>query len=361
MDDTFEQLDQLRRSAERVAMATLVATRGTTPKREGAKMWVGEGGRILGSVTIGGCVDARVIELAERVLDDGTPQLLSMSLGDDDAWELGLTCGGTVQVLVERLDFRRKTDPVVAAYAAVRAEVENGRHVAVVSPLGGAQARLVVRADGVTDGTLGDPALDARAREHALSLIAQGVSRTVDLGGEAKPYEAFVEVHGPRRTLVIFGAGHVAMPLVAQASTLGLRTILVDARERFATRDRFPQADEIRVGIPSEIAAELRYGPSTFVVLVAHDYKFDLPILRTVLATDASYIGLLGSRRRGRAILEHLAGDGIGPEALERVHVPIGLDIGARTAAEIALSILAEALAVRAGRQGAPLRERTAT
>ena len=139
-----------------------------------------------------------------------------------------------------------------------------------------------------------------------------------------------------------------------------MRVVVVDARPRYATRDRFPHADEVLVGVPSEIAATLRYGASSIVVLVAHDYKYDIPVLRAVLERDAAYIGMLGSRRRGKAILEFLAGAGIEPAALERVHVPSGLDIGAQSAAEIALSILAEALAVRAGRGGGRLRERGA-
>ena len=357
MDETLEQLDQLRGCGERVAMATLVATKGTTPKREGAKMWVGEGGRILGSVTIGGCVDARVIEASERVLTSATPELLSMALADADAWELGLTCGGTLQVLVEPVDFRRSDDAALVCYATIRDEVEAGRHVAAVTALGDRAARFVIREDGTSGGSLGDPLLDRTARDRALELIRHGSSRTVNLGGDERPFEAFIEVHGPVRTLVVFGAGHVAIPLVELAKTLGFRTVLVDARDRFATRERFPLADEIRVGIPSEIAGDLRYTPSTYVVLVAHDYKYDIPVLRHVLRTGAAYIGMLGSRRRGQAILQFLAEEGVEPEVLERVHVPIGLDIGAQSAAEIALSILAEAVAMRSRRSGRPLRE----
>ena len=147
------------------------------------------------------------------------------------------------------------------------------------------------------------------------------------------------------------------MLLVSLAKELGFRTVVVDGRPRFATRERFPEADELLVGIPSEIAQTLAYNSSTFVVLAAHDYKYDIPVLKKVLKTEAAYVGMLGSKRRGQAILEFLKESGMTAEALDRVRVPVGLDIGAQTAAEIALSILAEAVAVKSGRRGTPMSE----
>ena len=278
--ETFEQLDELRRRERRVAMATLVSTKGTTPRREGAKMWVGEGGRILGSVTIGGCVDARVLAESEEVLRDSAARLLAMSLGDADAWEIGLTCGGTVEVLIEPVELDGSHDPVTSAYDAVRAAAAAGRRSVVVAPLGRDGepsnhrcARLVVHEDGATAGTLGDEALDRAAVAHALDVMRHASSRTevVEAGGARQ--RLFFELHGPATTLIIFGAGQVAIPLVRFASVLGWRTVVVDGRERFATRERFPQADEIRIGLLAEIAAEMKYDASTFVILVAHDYK----------------------------------------------------------------------------------------
>src|SRR5687768_17477372 len=163
-------------------MATLVATRGTTPKKEGAKMWVGGGGRIIGSVTIGGCVDVRVIEESEEVLASAQPKLLSITLGDDDAWELGLTCGGEVDVLVERVDLDRDDEPVLQAYDIVRAEVEGrGRHAVIVRPIDGGAERLVVLSDGSVKGTLGTDALDREARAQAFALVQRGRSQTLRL------------------------------------------------------------------------------------------------------------------------------------------------------------------------------------
>lgn len=358
--ETFDQLDELKRHERRVAMATLVSTKGTTPKKEGAKMWVGEDGRIRGSVTIGGCVDAQVVAESDAVLRSARPTLLSLSLGDEEAWDLGLTCGGTVEVLVEPVQLDSDADPIVRAYDAIRAETHAGRRAVAVVPLGGdgaaAPRRLVVRDDGTTVGTLGDAALDAAAAAQALDAIALATSRTVEIDAHGRRAALFLELHGPATTLVLFGAGQVAMPLAAFAKELGWKVILADARERYATRDRFPTADEIRIGALGEIAEQVRYDASTIVIIVAHDYKFELPVLRVLLARRPAYIGLLGNRRRGRALLEFLAADGFDAASLARVHVPIGLDIGARTAAEIALAALAEAVAVRNGRTGAELR-----
>lgn len=321
-------------------------------------MWVGEDGRVLGSVTIGGCVDGRVIEEAPEILRSGTSRLLSMDLGDEDARELGLTCAGSVDILLEPLELKAP-GPTAALYERLRSHVNGGGAAVLATRLDGSAGKLVVYDDGRTDGSLGTAELDAAATIEAGERIRRGTSRTRALG--QAELDVFFEVHAPPPTLIIFGAGHVAMPIVEFAHRLGLRTVVVDGRERFANRDRFPDADEVRVGIPSEVVGELGIGPSTFVVLVAHDYKYDIPVLEAALDTDAIYIGMLGSKRRGATILEMLTERGVTAEALDRVHVPIGLDIGAETAAELAISILAEALAVRAGRGGGPMRDRSGT
>jgi xanthine dehydrogenase accessory factor len=166
---------------------------------------------------------------------------------------------------------------------------------------------------------------------------------------------AFVEVFAPPSLLVVVGAGHVAMPLTRLAKLLGYRTVVLDGRPRFATRERFPDVDELRIGIPSELVREYPLTAAAALVLVAHDYKYDLPVLRHALGTDIGYLGMLGSSRRGATILKFLAEDGVSEAALERVRVPIGLDLGARSAPEIALAILAEIQAVRGGGTGQPL------
>ena len=356
MAELFDHIDELRRVGGRAAVATLVNTRGTTPRKEGAKMLVGEGGRVLGSVTIGGCVDAQVIEEAEDVLASNRPRLLELNLGDEEAWEIGLTCGGTIEVFVEPVALDDSDDAGARMYDRAREHARGGGHGAILTRLDGPGAKRLVLDDGTVEGSLGDAFLDERFTAEAKDAIARGASRTLFLEG----VRAFVEVVAPAALLLVVGAGHVAMPLTALARTLGYRTVVIDGRPRFATRERFPDVDELRVGIPSELVREYPFVSSTALVLVAHDYKYDLPVLRHALGTEAGYIGMLGSARRGATILRYLAEDGVEPAALARVHVPIGLDLGARSAPEIALAILAEIQAVRTGRSGGPLRARTA-
>jgi xanthine dehydrogenase accessory factor len=342
----------------RAAMATLVATEGSAPRATGSRMWVDEAGRIVGSVTIGGCVDARVIEASTKALEDDAPALLSMALGDEDAWAIGMTCAGTIEVLIEPVDPARLTDPVSSALGVARTEVEKGRTVVVVAALSGAPRRLVVTEDGAAQGTLGDGALDEAAAREAATALADGASGVREVEAAGVRHRLYFERHAPPLTLVVFGATHVAMPLVSLGAVLGLRTVVVDGRDRFATRERFPDASEIMVGMPSELAERMPLGRQSLVVLLSHDYKYDLPVLRAVLASEAAYVGVLGSRRRGRALLDFLAGEGVPPEQLARVRIPVGLDIGGTTPGEIALSVLAEAVAVHHGRSGGPMRDR---
>ena len=358
MKDVAEQFENIAKIEKRVAMVTLVATRGTAPKREGAKMWVGEGGHLLGAVTIGGCVDARAIEASEQVLASLQPQMLSMSLGEEDAWEGGFTCAGTIDILIEPVDLANPEDRLRNLYRTVRDEVNRGRCVVVATPLDRPAHKLILHDDGRVSGELGAQELDRQAEEIAMDLIRKRTSRTIALAWGRASSDVFFEVHAPPPTLIVFGAGHVSTALVSQAKNLGLKTIVVDGRPRFATKERFPEADELLVGIPSEIARGLRYTSSTYVVLAAHDYKYDIPVLKIVLNTEAAYIGMLSSKRRGEAILGFLEESGVDRQALDRVRVPIGLDIGAITASEIALSILSEAVAVRTNRPGTPLRNR---
>ncbi len=310
-------------------------------------MLVGEGGAVLGSVTIGGCVDAQVIEESARVLSSQRPQLLELNLGDEEAWEIGLTCGGTIEVFVEPLS--------LPEYERVRSHAARGGSGAIVSRLEQAgdvsAGKLVVLDDGTVEGTLGDAFLDRRFAAEAREVMARGQSATLFLEG----VRAFVEVVAPPALLLVVGAGHVAMPLTALARVLGYHTAVLDGRPRFATRERFPDVDELRVGIPSELILDYALTPAAALVLVAHDYKYDLPVLRHALATPIGYIGMLGSRRRGATILNLLREEGVAEEQITRVRVPIGLDLGARSAPEIALAILAEIQAVRGGGTGVSL------
>ena len=351
MSELLELFSRVAAAGRPAALATLVAAAGATPKKAGSTMWVAEDGSLLGSVTIGGCVDARVIERAEDVIRSGVPQLLRMTLGDEDAWELGLTCGGEVEVLVQRVDADRAEDPSVAAYRTAQNACAAGRASIVVARLDQRRERLVVDESGQTTGTLGDVTLDARAREIAAKRLATShVSGVERISTDDREVALFFERLAPPETVVIYGATQVAMSLAIFARELGMRTVIVDGRERMATRERFPLADEIQVGMLSEFAEQHTATKHSYVVLLAHDYKYELPVLREVLRGEAAYVGMLGSRRRGESIRAMLLEDGLTPTELSRLRTPIGLPIGAKSAAEIALAIAAEIIAVREGR-----------
>ncbi|HEU5319829.1 MAG TPA: XdhC/CoxI family protein, partial [Methylomirabilota bacterium] len=275
---------------------------------------------------------------------------------DEEAWEIGLTCGGTIEVFVEPVRLDRTDDATLVFDEKARAHGEAGGRAVIVTrldpPHNGAKLLLLDRGD--REGTLGDAFLDQRFEAEARLALAGGKSRTLFL----ENVRAFAEVFTPPSTLVVVGASHVAMPLVTLARTLGYRTVVVDGRPRFATRERFPDVDDLRIGIPSDLVREIPMLPTTALVLVAHDYKYDVPVLKHALASPVGYIGLLGSSRRGAAILNILKEDGVAEDALARVRVPIGLDLGAQSAPEIALAILAEVLAVHRNATGMPIVEK---
>src|SRR5438046_9295222 len=208
MSELFDHLDELRGSSRKVAVATLVNTHGTTPRKEGAKMVVGEGGSILGSATIGGCVDAQVIEQAEDVLSTMRPRLLEMNLGDEDAWEIGLTCGGTIEVFVEPLALDGSPDVGARMYERVREHARRGGHGAIVTRLDGPGGKLLVLDDGTSEGTLGDAFLDERFAAEARDAIARGGSRALFLEG----VRGFVEVIRPPALLLVVRPRPVPMP-----------------------------------------------------------------------------------------------------------------------------------------------------
>jgi xanthine dehydrogenase accessory factor len=356
MSELLEQFASVMANGRPAALATLVAAAGATPKKAGSTMWVSAEGAVLGSVTIGGCVDARVVERAQDVVASGHPELLRMSLGDEDAWALGLTCGGEVDVLVQRVDPHASDDPNVAAYEAAQRAYRAGRASLVIARLDGHRERLAIDEDGATTGTLGDAALDAMAKERAPKWLSAQASGVEQLVHNESDIALFFERLAPPETIVIYGASHVAMPLVVFARELGMRTVVVDGREQMATRSRFPSADEIHVGMPSEFAEQQPATKRTYIVLLAHDYKYELPVLREVLRGEAGYIGMLGSRRRGETIRSMLREEGFTSAELGRLRTPIGLAIGAKSAAEIALAIASEIVAVREGRDAVAVR-----
>jgi xanthine dehydrogenase accessory factor len=300
---------------ERKAVATVVATRRTAPRPVGSKLVVSESGAMEGSVS-GGCVESDVVHAAQEVLTGGAPRLLTYGITDDMALSIGLPCGGEIDVFVEPL---RESDADVVL--------------------------TVVAGEGVGE-RLDDPQLADRARRRGRSHVIQLEDRTV-----------FAEVHGPPPRLLVYGAVDTAEALCRAAKLLGWGTVVADARGRFATRDRIPSADELLVEWPDEALAHVQPDYATAIVVLTHDDKFDLPLLQAALATDAFYVGALGSRRNQERRRERLLEAGVAEEDVDRIAGPCGLDVGAESPEETALSILAEILAVRAGRPGGPLKE----
>jgi len=307
------------------ALATVVATRRSAPRPVGSKLVVTESGELRGSVS-GGCVESDVYEACRAVLRGARPQLLTYGITDDQAFEVGLPCGGEIDVFVQELD-----DELYAGIGEQRA--------VVFTDLEDGSQRLVLEG--------ADPVAD--------DLVRGGHSKLVELEGR----RVFADVFGPPPRLVVFGAVDTAESLCSAAKQLGWRTVFADARGKFATKERMPSADELHVAWPQDVLAEVQPDHATAVVVLTHDEKFDVPALAGTLQTEAFYVGALGSRRNQEKRRERLLEAGVAEGELERIHGPAGLDIGAHSPEETALSILAEILAVRARRTGGPLRDAT--
>ncbi len=328
MREILPELERWRARGDRVAMATVVATRRSAPRPVGSKLIVSEQGELAGSVS-GGCVESEVVEAAREVLAGGEPRLLTYGISDDLALSVGLPCGGEIDVWVD------EPDPELLQELADVAREER-RAVSYVD-LDDGTRRLVLDGDNeVADG-----------------VIRSGHSRVLELHGR----RLFADIFGPPPRLLVYGAVDTADALCAVARGLGWRTIVADARGRFATPERLPNAHEIIVAWPEETLEQVRPDHATAIVVLTHDDKFDVPMLVGALATDAFYIGALGSRRNQERRRERLLDAGVDESALDRISGPAGLDIGAHTPAETAISMLAEIMAVRAGREGGRLRE----
>ena len=313
---------------KRAAVATVVATRRSAPRPIGSKLVVSEDGAMQGSVS-GGCVESEVYETCRAVLRGEAPRLVTYGISDDQAFEVGLPCGGEIDVFI------READPQLESRVAALGE----RRAVLFTDLDGGAQQLALEGE------------DATADE----LLRGGHSKIVELEGR----RVFADVFGPPPRLLVYGAIDTAEALCEAAKRLGWHTVVADARGRFATAERIPSADELIVAWPEDVLAQVQPDHATAVVVLTHDEKFDLPALVGILATDAFYIGALGSRRNQEKRHKRLLEAGVSEDALERIHGPAGLDVGAHTPTETALSILAEILAVRAGRSGGALREST--
>jgi xanthine dehydrogenase accessory factor len=368
--EVMQELLRWWQEGRTVGLATVVSTWQSAPRQPGAAMVVGPDEVVVGSVS-GGCVEADVYALAELAVAEGTPVLRRYGVSDSDAVAVGLTCGGLLDVFVEPVS--RTTFPELAEVAAAVAE---GRPVAVATVVEHPDPdrvgrRLVIGAGsgpgpGRT-GTLGSERADAAVADDALGLLAAGQAELLSYGPEGERrgtgMAVFVSSLAPRPRMLVFGASDFAAAVTRVGAFLGYRVTVCDARRLFATASRFPDADEIVLDWPHRyLAAEAAAGhldSRTALCVLTHDPKFDGPLLEVALRLPVGYVGAMGSRRTHEERLDQLRAAGLTESELSRLASPIGLDLGARTPEETAVSVAAEIVSSRWGGQGRPLREVT--
>ena len=361
MREVLDQLVGWWREGKPVGMATVVATFRSAPRPPGASMLVGPDGSAVGSVS-GGCVEGAVYDLSQQVVADGAPRLNRYGVSDDDAFEVGLTCGGILDVYVERVD--RTTFPELGELAD---DLANDRPVAIATVVDHPDParvgqRMILRPDAdEVSGTLGGERVDAAVADDALGLLAAGHSGVLTYGpdGERRGegMRVFVWGFAPPPRMIVFGAIDFAAAVARMGGFLGYRVTVCDARPVFATASRFPSADEVVVSWPHRyLQAEAdagRVDGRTVLCVLTHDPKFDVPLLEVALRLpEVAYVGAMGSRRTHHDRMVRLREAGLSAAELERLASPIGLDLGARTPEETAVSIAAEIIAVRWGGGG---------
>ena len=338
MRDILPDLDEWRAQDKSIALATVIQTWGSSPRRAGAKMALTPDGKITGSVS-GGCVEGAVFEAGVEVLKSNRPQLLHFGVADETAWEVGLACGGSIDIFVKPLDPN--------FFNAVRATWVDERPAVAVSAVRGPDEilgrELLIREDGKVTGSLDDE-LDKRALELAQETLVRGESRRVPLNEDV---EVFMEVILPPPTLIAVGGVHITIALMALAKTLGYRTVVVDPRSAFGNEARFPHVDQLIQAWPQDAFRQIPLTRSTAVAMLTHDPKLDDPALKIALPSPAFYVGALGSKTTQSKRRQRLLDEGLTQEQLNRLHGPIGLEIGAGTPEEIAISIMAEIVAAR--------------
>ena len=316
MREVLDELSSWTAEGEEVAIATVVETWGSSPRPLGSKMLVTRSGKMAGSVS-NGCIEGAVFEEAQKVLKSGEPKLAAFGVSDDVAFGVGLACGGHIEVFIQ---------PLNAAHKELIAMLRRNEAATLRTNL----------LTGETDASRGTPPGTELAKR-------QG--------------DFFLEPVRRPAHLVIIGAIHIAIPLHRLAKLMGYRVTVVDARAKFATHERFPDADELIIAWPDEAMAKIDVDPSTYIVVLTHDPKFDLPALRSVLRREAGYIGAIGSRKTNEKRFAALRKEGFSDDDIAEIHGPIGLDLGSRGAEETALGILAEITSVRFGGSGVSMRE----
>jgi xanthine dehydrogenase accessory factor len=348
------------RDGRTVGVGTVVATFRSAPRPPGASMLVGPSGEAVGSVS-GGCVEGAVYDLAQSVVASGTPRLQRYGVSDDDAFAVGLICGGILDVYVEKVD--QQTFPELGAVAE---DVEAGRPVAVATVVehpdpSRVGRRVVVRPDQPATGSVGSDRADAAVADDALGMLAAGHSQTLTYGpdGERRGegMRVFVWAFAPAPRMLVFGAIDFAAAVARMGNFLGYQVTVCDARPVFATNSRFPSADEVVVKWPHKYLREEidagRVDRRSVLCVLTHDPKFDVPLLEVALKdADVAYVGAMGSRRTHDDRMARLKEAGLTDDELARLSSPVGLDLGARTPEETAVSIAAEIIAMRWGGRG---------
>ena len=361
MRDILEPVLKWWTSGETVGLATVVRTFSSAPREPGAALAVSAGGEVVGSVS-GGCVEGATYELATSVMASGQPVLQRYGISDDDAFSVGLTCGGIIDIFVEPVDRERFAELSEVA-AAVRAD-EPVAIATVIDGPGRVGARRIIwpagREPAAAKGTLGSgDRLDQAVDDDARGMLAQGVTgvRRYGADGERRLDDlgVFVQSFAPPPRMLVFGAIDFAAAVARAGKFLGYRVTVCDARPVFATAARFPEADEVITEWPHRYLSRVSVDERTVICVLTHDPKFDVPLLEVALRTPAAYIGAMGSRRTHDDRLARLREAGLTEAELARLRSPIGLDLGARTPEETAVAIAAELIQLRWGGTGKPL------
>ena len=339
MREILSDVTQWMSNGEAVAVAMVVQTWGSAPRGVGSKMALTASNKISGSVS-GGCVESAVFEAGLQVLESGTPQLLHFGVADETAWEVGLACGGTIEIFVEKLT------PELLAFWKV--ESENKRAFAVGTMIRSEPDLLGLRV-----------MLDEEERNSGVGLLGDLIAAVRLLTGEAlassqpkrialsDAREIFVDVQLPQPQLIVIGGGHIAIALTQLAKIVGYKTIVIDPRSAFANIERFPHVDRLIPKWPSEALKEIVFSRSTAMAALTHDPKIDDKALIAALQSNAFYVGALGSKNTHAQRVARLQEAGLSDESINKMHAPIGLEIGARTPEEIALAVMAQIVQAR--------------
>jgi xanthine dehydrogenase accessory factor len=347
--NTYEEIRELVAARETVAAATVISAQGSTPRQVGAKMVVRSSGDIVGTIG-GGCGEAEVWQAAMYSIQDGERRIVEVDLTEDVTLETEMVCGGVMKLFI---DVWTEEDADLAE--AITAALEEKKRLVLATVISSDRPswRRLVLPDGKVVGSLGDDRLDGWVTSEATKALEEGASRTV--ADRETGLQVFLDVQMSPPTLLIAGGGHIAVPVARLGTMLGFRVVVLDDRPHFANRERFPGADEVLAADFGETLSSYPIDDQTYIAIMTRGHTHDMECLLQVIGSPAAYIGMIGSRRRVKGVFELLKEQGCSEEATARIHAPIGLDIGAETPEEIALSVMGEIVKARRGGSGSSL------